>query len=360
MSVWVVYRCDRFLPDSKKIVSFPESSLIEWFQNNWIPPAPEKREVNHHSLFPGLPPFGLDEFLFAILAEELPPPSNLREMRDALQYWPVTDQLLIDEHAIQILSSDQANSHAIYIFDHHFLLAHPDRVAWLIYQHWQLPPGYSRSFDPPVKTRSLPTRGRWTGCLFGVTLGLAMPAEVPPAFRIERVRLPQLANYLIENQNSITDYPSSEFNNLKNSLVNLQLSNNPIEATFQEMLLSKPTEDIHWQIYGDWLEDRGRKRAEFDLLEAAFASLASTSLQTSVMENGRRQSNDWHVEDHVAQMRFFRINVSDPEIQTTINLFLFDDLWAGAHPDLATNLLRLATRWDLLSDPEIPPGTLFA
>jgi hypothetical protein len=28
--------------------------------------------------------------------------------------------------------------------------------------------------------------------------------------------------------------------------------------------------------------------------------------------------------------------------------YLFDDLWASAHPDLANAILRYASRWDVL------------
>jgi uncharacterized protein (TIGR02996 family) len=127
----------------------------------------------------------------------------------------------------------------------------------------------------------------------------------------------------------------------------------PLEKTFLREIQKAPREDVHWNVYGDWLEERLRKRAEWTLLERGLE-------QVGKMPPGRYSGelqpkrgkclSCWLVQDHVAQMS---IHTASEGWRHRMFAFwvIFDDLWAGAHPDLAHSLLRLLDRWDVLSDP---------
>jgi hypothetical protein len=54
-----------------------------------------------------------------------------------------------------------------------------------------------------------------------------------------------------------------------------------------------------------------------------------------------------HVDDHLAQL-CLHVDCWDG-VDLYHQWFVFDDLWAGAHPDLANALLRYARTWDVLS-----------
>jgi uncharacterized protein (TIGR02996 family) len=280
-------------------------------------------------------------------------------MRDGLGWWSTEGEVLVEPHAVQALDDDDELQMTFHIFDDQFLEAHPDRAAWLTHKEWDLPPGAAESFKPPVKTRLLAPRGRWEGTTYSVLLTYYDSCSMEDcggADRIEGIRLPQLARFLFEVEIAEDNELPLELTDLREAILRTPRGLDRMEKAFRKEIRKDPRDDAAWNVHGDWLEERGRKRAELTLLDRGLEAICkkpagrySGELRPKRGKNLSRRL----IQDHVAQASLHTATLHYPRGRHEMYAFwvLFDDLWAGAHPDLATSLLRLLDRWDVLSSP---------
>lgn len=367
MSVWFVFRNPSIFPAGKSVQTFPDASLLEWFQNNWRQSGSlSELKANTQRLL-GFEVDGFAEFQHTLNRDDIPAPTSIGELRRAIDFdWPEAGQIRVEEHGVQIRVDREKDQRAIYLFDHHFLNEHPERVGWLIHQPWQLPTEFGTGFETGVRTRPVSIPGRWEGTLFGVLFsGSAHWLEEPvPAFRLQGVRLPQLSRYLLET--NLAEHACSAWeqhlSTLGQMIRDFDEPRDPVERSFHQSILDKPGEDFNWQIYGDWLEENNQSRAEYFILEKGFQFLDSHSVNSVSGHIGSKSQpcHCWQIDKHVAQITLRLSSQGFPQDGLHETWILFDDLWVGANSNMATNLLALTTRWDVLTDPDLPAGTLYA
>jgi uncharacterized protein (TIGR02996 family) len=202
--------------------------------------------------------------------------------------------------------------------------------------------------------------------------------------RIEGIRIPQLAGYLA-GTTPAEGWPF-ELRLLRSQVL---VESGPLsdeEEAFFEELREAPGDESVWRIYSDWLEERGRPRANVLLLESALrqasrfpvaqmtnwldvsgfgwgsVATAHSELSDLVEELGRVHGNGIelshdvakslvHVDEHLAQLCLHaeEWEITDGNADLFHQWVFFDDLWASAHADLANAILRYAARWDVLT-----------
>jgi uncharacterized protein (TIGR02996 family) len=200
--------------------------------------------------------------------------------------------------------------------------------------------------------------------------------DLVPAARIDGVRVPQLARYLVRSEFE-EGFPAPLM--LLRPLVAIELpSADAIETAFLADIRAQPDDEAAWNAYSDWLQDQGRPPAGRWLLEQALTRAGvwvdagfKQESDPHLYELGAQDLNEAHasalrvvkrldshprpatsvvrVDDHIAQL-CFRQGIWESVGRSIYEQWiLFDDLWASAHPDLANGILRYVQRWDVLS-----------
>src|SRR5262249_58978591 len=117
-------------------------------------------------------------------------------------------------------------------------------------------------------------------------------------------------------------------------------------------LRADPADEAAWRVYSDWLADHGRPAAGLTLLGRALGRLTAAAGHKGADPARSRVQVDEHVAQAGLHMR--RVQYARRSRDDWHRIVLFDDLWAAAHPTLATAALRHLNRWDVLSDPDSP------
>jgi uncharacterized protein (TIGR02996 family) len=359
MSVWFAYRCHYDLPATRFVKRFDEATILEWFRNHCKPIADNKEATAYAMTLLGIVPYGFPYFLTRLAEEKVPPPRNNRELHAAFNYWGVQGEWLCQAHAIQGLDDDDEEEMAFYIFDDVFASKYPERVAWLLQEDWRLPADVGTgSFTPAFRTTRVKPRGGGEGTTYLAFLVCHDSCNLSDlnaeADRLDGVRLPELARLLARvGEAQREDYGwCGELHDLADEILAEDSAGEPLEKVFLHELRANPHDDARWNVYGDWLEERGRPRAELWLLQRALERIGKRPIhrhpKDSVPEDTPNRSQ-WRVEPHLAQLCLHEATVY--RHNCFHHWVLFDDLWASAHPDLANSLVRQLERWDVLSSP---------
>jgi uncharacterized protein (TIGR02996 family) len=364
MTVWFCHRSHYDLPATRFVKSFDDPNLLEWFRKH-CPPIPDAEEAEAHARRLGIPPRYFAHYLNQYAESDLPPPRNDQELRAILERWSVEGEILFQRGAIQILDDDDELQFASYIFDDAFAKRHPERTAWLTQPDWRLPEEMGKGgFRSRYRTCRVVPRGRWEGTTYFVCLAYYDSGnldDLSGASRLDGVRLPQLARYLAAVPAAARERAEGWAPELAHIAEELftRRAGDAAERAFLRALREAPGEGATWEVYGDWLEERGRPRADLWLLEGALerASKAKPGRHSGDIKPRRpRNRSEWHVGDHTAQLCLHTATYNWPHrgCACFVHWALFDDLWASAHPDLANSLLAQAARWDVLSSPRRP------
>lgn len=359
MTVWFAYRCHYDLPATRFVWRFEEATLLEWFCKHCQAIADDDAAHAYVKQLFGFEPYGFGYFLTRLAEEQVPPPRTNRELHQVFhRYWGVEGEWLCQTHAIQGLDDDDEEEMAFYLFDHVFAERYPERVAWLMQEDWRLPgEAGTEPFTPAFRTRRLKPSGSWEGTTYLVFLVCDYSSHLSDleaeGYRLNGVRLPQLARWLTrasEEEKENSDW-SVELHDLADEILGGDPECDPMEKVFLQELRSNPHDDAPWNVYGDWLEERGRPRAELWLFERALRRIGKRELHQHYPRIAVPASSlsQWRVEPHLGQLcRHTGTVWTHHEFDHWV---LFDDRWAGAHPDLANSLLRQLDRWDVLSSP---------
>jgi uncharacterized protein (TIGR02996 family) len=358
MSVWFAYRCHYDLPATHFVKRFEEATILEWFCNHCKPIADADDAEAHMQKMLGISPHGFGYFLTRLAEEKVPAPRNNRELHQAFNCWSVEGEWLCQAHAIQGLDDDDEEEMAFYIFDDVFASKYPERVTWLMQEDWRLPASAGTgSFRPASRTRRLKPRGEGEGTTYLAFLvchdSYNLSDLNAEGYRLEGVRLPQLARLLARTAEAEREEHGwcGELHALADEILVDDPQSDPMERTFLQDLRTNPHDDHAWDVYGDWLEERGRPRAELWLLARALERIGGreTHKHLPSIPIPARPLSQSRVEPHLAQLCQHTATAwAHHEFDHWV---LFDDLWASAHPDLANSLLRQLDRWDVLSSP---------
>jgi uncharacterized protein (TIGR02996 family) len=390
MSVFFVYRCPYCGPAGLHVKRFEEESILDWLRRHWDHLMEDPKEAGARAE----EMLGCRVYSFPVSFQEaaqegLPAPATTHEMEAFLSRGYIPEEPYLSPHLVQVCTDDDERGLAYYLFDGHYLKEHAALAAFLTREDWKLPPGRGPGgFVSTEPTVLLQAKGKEEGTTYLVDLdSVGDMDDLCDAHRLEGVRLPDLARFLLRTDGAGEPDPCSQLVTLR-ALVGVEgKDSDPLEVAFLHDIRIHPEDAAAWNAYSDWLQERGGCPAGMHLLQRALAragvwddedmqlpegvSLDPWDLVDLPGEHPRLraladtldallpQSRSLvHVEDHVAQLALHHHTWVLPKREKHIyhHWILFDDLWAGAHPDLANAILRFVRRWDVLTPPDAGEG----
>jgi uncharacterized protein (TIGR02996 family) len=376
MSVYFVYRCPYAAPAGMHRKRFEGDNLLDWFRDHWDQLGDDSVDELLGCHVYSFPLYGGED------GERLPPPTTARELAEYLESELYTNEMGCDSaHALQISTDDDEYGLACYFFDDHFLKKYRKRAAFLLLDDWRLPGGAGPGgFKTTELTTRVKGRGVWEGTTYVVDLDSVGDMEdLSPAYRIDGTRLPELAKYLLRTSVDETAFPGILV--APRALLAVDgAKTDPLERAFLRDIRDNPADEAAWNAYSDWLQERGERPAGLHLLhraltragvwddremrpagpegldvweagvaDAPVAYPALRKLATAIDRRLGKSNSLVHVDEHVAQLCLHHHYWSGGNRHIYHHWILFDDLWAGAHPDLANAILRYSYKWDVLS-----------
>jgi len=242
---------------------------------------------------------------------------------------------------LQVLTDDDEIELAYYIFDDRFLAEHPGRAAYLLHEDWRLPltPG-QRPYGPGIETKVIESSGCGTGTTYLAFLAFydslnLTDLDVEGPWRIDGVRVPQLTDYL-RSATPGEEWPF-ELKLIRSQLPPDGHGGAGLKTALERATLFPVHEITNKMDPTQWgLGAVAQARVEFDGLLDRIASKDRRYDPSKSLVS---------MSDHIAQLCLH----TGWEDGMYHQWFLFDDLWASGHPDLADGVLRYAKRWDVLS-----------
>lgn len=400
--VYFVCRSQYEAPLGHRIVQFEDANVLSWFQNHWIGkddtwlsdpalqehlpddlPRSDWADADYQELY-----FQRTRTLFegAVL--------GFNVIWDAMRRWgtpPVCDEYLetflstfqypegemtFQPHAVQAITDDDQIDIAWYLFDDEFAQSHPERVAYLLHETWDLPTSLSHATQsaPPVTStlrqldiKAGPNEGTSYCVFLSATDGETLN-DITGTYRFDGVRLPDFAQHLYTQ--SIT---------LKTTKWDWLAPTWPEELVqLRAFLLTQPDKSLPELIGESDCETLHRylsfPRGLLDFRYEEKNPSVFTGDQLACEEDWKRlcdflktRTEDLHsswirtehpplvqATPHFSQIRFRNHYTTKKELswsqewdQTWAYLF-FDDLWAATHPELAESLLHYGGSWRTL------------
>ena len=285
-------------------------------------------------------------------------PSNAKELvlwLDGYQY--PEGQIQAEPHMLQTATDDDELDLAVLMFDDHYGAKHPDRVAFPLWEQQTLPdtvasdPGTFRWRGP---VNDLSPRGRGQGevyLVFIVIHDTGWLMDLYGAFRIRGLRLPEFASYLQNERPQLVEQSrweawisSGDWPDELRLLRWAALESSP--GASLESILGKADS---WHPHSCVRQMYESNRPDRFLLD----DWESCQRQWQRVE-ARRKQDRYRLDDarrptfiqaapHLAQLSF-GYETDDPNDDMNTQWFLFDDLWAASHPDMAKSLLHWASK----------------
>ncbi|MEV5767458.1 hypothetical protein AB0L34_23235 [Micromonospora sp. NPDC052213] len=317
-------------PFSKRVITVPDATVLEWFRRGWEHDSPDAwidSELGGNV-------YGLESIFEEVRKRHLPRPESVDELRELLNeyLWVEGDDeeafIRLGEHALRVRTDDDEVDLAYYFIDDEAAAVSSERLAFLLHDTWPLPastatPGAVFRHGVPVRTVRLAPPGLES--VYSVRLCWKSPdtarnLDLAGAIVFPGLTLPDLAAHL----GGVDDPDIHRW---------------PHDARLLRALVAPGDEDV-----GPALERYARlpgyapSPAGIDPVPA-HAPILGEMLDLRPTE--RPAESLIRLDPHIAQVAryidgFFGFD----------QWFLFDTRWAAAHPDLARSLLRYAAHWD--------------
>lgn len=386
MSTYFVYRSPYHGPSGKYLKRFDDATVLDWFRNHWRAihdVGPEYPAGTYAEELLGTHVYGFGSLFERIGEHALAPPADEKTLWRLLRAnLYVEGEIRTAPHCVQVLTDDDEMELAYYFFDDDFLAEHGARAAFLLNEDWRLPGGHAEVGHPsPVPTTALAPRRRGPGVTYLVFHGYSDSlnlTDLGGGYRFSGLRLPDLTRHLARSTPTEGGWPFALLL-LRSQLLRPPEKSRPLERAFLQAVEANAGDETNWAVYSDWLEEQGRPPAGLAVLERALIACArypvaailnridTRGMGLGDLPSARKEYEGLidqfkgrilneparslvHVEDHLAQL-CLHLGRWDEEggLHLFHQWFLFDDLWAGAHPALADAVLRYARRWDVLS-----------
>ncbi|GIH25794.1 hypothetical protein Aph01nite_41040 [Acrocarpospora phusangensis] len=324
--VFFIYRSFYEGPLSKLVRHFPDATVLDWFRRVWDDAGADDAYAWVEREF-GTNVYGLH----TIFESGLPAPESMPELRELLEkHLYVEQELRVDEHSVRVLTDDDEVDLAYFFVDDALVAAEPDRWAYLLHEGWELPfdgspaGGVFVPPQPPAALTSAPPGGE--GVTYAVVLTFYASGDSIgwcPPYSFPGVRLPRLAAALRASGDSLSEWPGE--------LLVLRALVAPGEGELRPAL----ERCNRWPIFGEEASETfgAHAQAHETALRRveAFEPAHGRDPERTLIRQG----------EHVAQM-----SIHIDSFFGYQQWFFFDDVWASAHPDLATSLLHYGAHWD--------------
>jgi hypothetical protein len=371
---WFVYRSPYEGPSGRRLRRLPDPSPLAWFQRMWQATADEEgfeRDADAYDWVQAILEadlsgrvYGLSS-LFCSNPEDPPlpaerrdplPASTWQELRDLLRQrlyveGDPRENIRVDQHSVRAATDDDEVDLAYYFLDD--VAAHSDRAAYLMLQDWRLPAaaGKGGDFREPSCLQRPAARHSGAGVTYLVVLGpderfAHSYCELPP-LALDGVQLPELAGYLRSARPGAAEPP------WPHALLVLRALVAPTDRRIGPSLRRYARAVGRLQRHDAAEPVQRTENQDHATAHQALATLLRApppAAQGGWSEPDERRSRV-HDDQHLAQAL---VHVHD--LFGYERWYLFDDLWAAGHPELAASLLRYAGSWDPLGVADGPAG----
>jgi hypothetical protein len=388
MAVYVVYRSHYDDPSGKRLKRFDDSTVLDWFRNHWQHLChSEEAAARLHELL-GFSIYGFSSIFSRAAEEGLPPPESDEDLGDYLDEHLYSEgPIFYDSHLLTVQTDDDELEVAYYVFDDHYLARHGKLAAYLLNDGWRLPSKYAEDwfFEPGEPTEARTPAGPGEGATYFACFAFEDSCNLTDlgstTRRIDGVRIPDLARYLLTLQPTIDAHGFSDLDGhlplLRAQLLTIPATNEPVEQEFYQAILDNPHDEASWRACLDFLHEQTGRPGSLVILENALRAVThlpvhdlpheawQAAQRGSVLEAHKDveaaltahppDRPDRHdpsksriqVDEHVAVL-YLHVGRLYEQTDLYYQWILFDDQWAAAHPDLANAIMRYDRCWDVL------------
>ncbi|GAA2480948.1 hypothetical protein [Winogradskya humida] len=295
-------------PFSKRVVTQPDATVLDWFRRGWVRDDPE--DWIEAELGGGV--YGLESIFERGREQGIAAPETVDELRELLDeyLWVESDDdpIRLGEHALRVRTDDDEVDLAYYFIDDVAAAASPERLAFLLNDTWPLPANAiafpDAHFSHHVPVRIVPPAGAGGDAVYSVRVGWehrgnGTNLDLTGALMFPGVSLPELVGHLRDADDLKAD-----------------------DARLLRELIAPGDDDIGLAM---------RRYAQLDGYDPA----------PGVVRDKKPGRDIISLEPHIAQVARYIDDFFGYD-----QWFLFDTRWAAAHPDLASSLLRYGAYWD--------------
>jgi hypothetical protein len=334
---------------SKRVRRLPDRTVLDWFRRGWAAAADPATDLDlwvETEL--GGSVYGLVTIFDAARAHELPVPATMDELGAALAaHLYVEREVIVADDRVLAFTDDDEVELAYFFLPPQAGAQAPERLAYLLHEDFPLPSGASAgagAFEAPAEVGTLAPPGTGEGTTYAVLLtfsdSLSLSWLSPVA--IPGVRLPGLAGYLRRVVPAGGRYVSLTFD-LTREMAEQEWW--PQELMALRALVAPGDETVEPALRrcNQYLNPfDGRLSALLDGPHPAAHEAAMAEIASVIPSHGRDQERSViDAAEHIAQMSMHASAVFGYQ-----QWYLFDDVWAAAHPELAASLLRYAASWN--------------
>ncbi|WP_327085439.1 hypothetical protein OIE66_24150 [Nonomuraea sp. NBC_01738] len=327
--MYFIYRSWNQGPQSKLVRHVPGVTVLDWFRRAWDQATGEWLEGEL-----GTAPYGLH----TIFETGEPAPPNMAELRRLMRtHLYYEEEFRVDDHSVRVLTNDDDVKIAYYFADDDLVAAEPDRWAYAVHDGRRLPDasdGHALPFASPVPPH-LADLGETAhdGATYVIvheiedtdrSAGSLRPTVFPG------VRLPHLASALRASDADAEHWPGQILALRALSAPGEQDITPALERRNRWPRLDHPLEEQRG-LFAKLARPHPEAHATAMGLADAFTPEYGSDPELTLIDGGR----------HLAQMRMHTTGYFGYS-----QWFLFDDVWATAHPDLAASLLHYIGHWD--------------
>jgi hypothetical protein len=348
LGIYLTYRHPGAGPLGKRVARLGADTVLGWFQRAWARALAARDHAEFDEwLLPELggAVYGLGSLFSAARQHGLGAPTSVETLGELLgEHLHTEGSFYLDEHTLCVHGDDDEMGLAYYFFDEAYARANPDRVAFLIHDEPRLPDsvgdgGYEPPADVPL---SLLPEAEGQGATYACFVAYYSTFQSrifdnPRPLVARGVRLPEFADYLRSAEARGWPFElrllralASDGRSLGETLC--EASRYPLRRMGGEI----------WRAPDD---DAAAARREFEAVAPGLTDATSPPADARTrLELG----------EHVAVL------CADVGVGYFHLWIVFDDLWASAHRDMASSLLRHVAGWDVFATGEpCEPEPLF-
>jgi hypothetical protein len=329
---------------SKRVRRLPDRTVLDWFRRGWAAAADPATNLDAWvETELGGPVYGLTTIFDAARKRELPALATMDELGAALAgHLYVEGEMVVEDDRVLARTDDDEVELAYFFLPPQVGEQAPERLAYLLHEDFPLPSGVAagaRSFAAPIKAGTLAPAGSGEGITYAVLLTFYDGDSIGwlPPLAIPGVRLPGLTEYLRQvvpagGQYACHTRELAGHEQWPKELMALRGLTAPGETSVEPAL----------HRCNQYLNIADRLPAAFAGPHPAAHRAAMAELATvTVGEKRDPQRSVIDVAGHIAQMSMHASGFFGYQ-----QWYLFDDVWAAAHPDLATSLMHYAANWN--------------
>jgi len=192
MKIYFTYR-SAYIPNSRHVKVFEGNSVLSWFQQNWDLLSGENDE-DKKLLGTYVYGFPISNYKDGL---KVPAPETISELKDKISKYVYSNEVLADEHCLQVFTDDDEIQLVWQVFDEDFAKANMDKVSlWLAED---LPTDFAPVPNEKIKGKAtkIKPKANKSGTTYFLLANIYDSDNLADAgaYKIEGLRIPDLPEY---------------------------------------------------------------------------------------------------------------------------------------------------------------------